>query len=85
MTRAEVIDCLRDWIAKKDGRIAAAEIAEETPIVERRLLSSLQVVNLMLYIEQLRGAPIDPEALKPRAFRSLAAIYQQFFAETAHA
>jgi acyl carrier protein len=85
MTRAQIIDRLRGWIATRDGRIAAAEIGEETPIVERRLLSSLQVMNLILYIEELRGEPIDPESLRPGAFRSLAAIYQQFFAEGAHA
>lgn len=85
MTRAEIIDRLRCWIATKDGRVVAAEIGDETPIVERRLLSSLQVMNLMLYIEELRGEPIDPESLRPGAFRSLAAIYQQFFAERSHA
>jgi hypothetical protein len=85
MTRAQIINRLRGWIAAKDGRIAAADIGEETPIVERRLLSSLQVMNLLLYIEELRGEPIDAESLQPGAFRSLAAIYQQFFAERSHA
>jgi acyl carrier protein len=84
MTRTEIIDRLRAWIADKDGRICATDITDETPIVEQRILSSLQVVNLLLYIEQMRGAPIDIESLQPRSFRSLATIYLQFFAETAH-
>jgi acyl carrier protein len=84
MTRTEIIDRLRAWIADKDGRICATDITEQTPIVEQRILSSLQVVNLLLYIEQMRGVPIDVESLQPRSFRSLATIYQQFFAETAH-
>lgn len=85
MSRSEVIDSLRVWLVEKDASIRAADITEETPIVERRILSSLQVANLLLYIEQMRGAPIEISSLRPGMFHSLAAIYQHFFAGATHA
>jgi hypothetical protein len=85
MTRAEILTCLRQWLVAKNGALAAHDLDDDTPIVEQRLLSSLQVASLLLYIEQLRGAPIDIESLQPGAFRSLATIYQHFFNGAAHA
>jgi hypothetical protein len=69
------------WIVEKAAGICAADITEDTPIVEQRILSSLQVANLLLYIEQMSGAPIEISSLRPGVFHSLAAIYRHFFAE----
>jgi len=84
MTRAEILDRLRLWLEQHAGA-SAADVGEDTPIVEQRILSSLQVAGLLVYIEQLRGAPIELESLQPGAFRSLAAIYHHFFGGAAHA
>jgi hypothetical protein len=80
MNRSQVIDSLRMWLTGRDASIRAVDITEETPIVERRILSSLQVANLLLHIEQMRGAPIELSSLRPGMFHSLGAIYQHFFA-----
>jgi acyl carrier protein len=85
MTRAEILTRLRQWLVEKNSELAAHDLDDDTPIVEQRILSSLQVASLLLYIEQLRGAPIDIESLQPGAFRSLATIYQHFFSGASHA
>jgi acyl carrier protein len=85
VNRIEIINQLRTWLVEKDANLRVNDITEETPIVEQRILSSLQVVSLLLHIEQMRGAPIEISSLRPGMFHSLSAIYQHFFADAAHA
>ncbi len=70
---------LRDWI-RDHGKLGGAELADDTPIIERRIVTSLQVMDLILHLEELRGSPIDVEGLKPGSFRSIDAIVAHFFA-----
>ena len=75
----EVRQTLREWIVKKNGKIAAHELVDDTPIIERRIISSLQLTDLILMLEKLSGNPIDAEMLRPGAFRDINAIYRNFF------
>lgn len=85
MTRIEIIDCLRAWLVEHNPEIDIADITEDTLIIEEGILSSLQVASLLLYLEQMRGEPIDIGSLRSRTFSSLATIYHNFFAGPAHA
>jgi acyl carrier protein len=78
-TESEVRQTLRDWIVKKNGRIAARDLVDDTPIIERRIISSLQLTDLILTLEKMSGNPIDAEMLRPGAFRDINAIYRNFF------
>ncbi len=69
---------LRTWVLQ-NGKVAPAELGDDTPIIERRIVTSLQVMDLILYLEELRGSPIDVEGLKPGAFRSIDVIVANFF------
>jgi acyl carrier protein len=69
---------LRNWVVLHAKR-PVAELSDETRIIDEGILSSLDVVELVLYIESLRGAPIDPDALDPHAFTTVSALYQTFF------
>lgn len=75
----EVRDALRTWIREQNPDVPAGEPADDTRIIERRYLTSLQVADLLLYIEDLRQAPIDPSRLKPGVFASIDDIYAAFF------
>jgi hypothetical protein len=79
VTRAEAIDRLRAWLTERNP--AAAAVTEDTPIVERRILSSLDVAHLLLFIEELSGRPLALDALGPGAFSTLATIYTRFFVD----
>jgi len=79
-TEIEVRTALRDWIVKTSGKVQPADVADDTPILERRIVKSLDVMDLILFLEELRGAPIDVEKLKPGVFRDIDAIWQNFFA-----
>ena len=72
-------DALRAWVAERNPDVAPAEIADDTPLIEARYLTSLQIGELLVYIEELRRAPVDPASLKPGVFRSLDTICATFF------
>jgi hypothetical protein len=72
---------LRDWIIKTNGTIDPAELNDSTPIIERRILKSVHVLDLILLIERLNETPIDPGKLKVGVFRSIDAIVDNFFPE----
>lgn len=79
MTEDEIRDALRAWIAERNPDLPPGEPADDTPLIERRYLTSLQVADLLLYMEQLARAPIDPTRMKPGVFRSIDAIHSAFF------
>ena len=83
-TETEIRQNLREWIAKTNGKIRAEDLSDDTPIIERRIISSLQLTDLILMLERLSDNLIDVEMLKPGAFRDINSIYRNFF-ETANA
>ena len=78
-TEVEIRHALRDWVVRTNGKVAPNEIQGDTPILERRIVKSLDVMDLILFLEELRGRPIDVEKLKPGVFRNIDAIWENFF------
>ncbi len=81
MTETEIRVALREWVREQAGD--APLIDDATPLIASRLITSLQVMDLLLLLEELRQEPIDPTALRPAAFRDIDAIYATFFAAPA--
>ena len=82
MSRApEVKQALREWVALKSGKVRSEDLDDETPILEQRIITSLQVMDLILHIEKLTRKAIDVENLSMGSFRNVNAIYQNFFQE----
>jgi hypothetical protein len=79
MSPDDARDVLRAWIRERNPDVPPGEPADGTRIIERRYLTSLQVADLLLYIEELRQAPVDPTRLKPGVFASIDAIAAAFF------
>lgn len=78
-TELEIRQALREWIVKKNGKIHSDELNDDTPIIERRIISSLQVMELLLFIEQLSDRPINFSDIKPKNFSDINAIHNNFF------
>jgi len=77
-TETEVKWALRDWISRK-GKIKAEDFSDQTPIVEQRIISSVQLMELILFIEDLSGNSIDVKSLKKGMLRDIDTIYDTFF------
>lgn len=80
-TKIDYRQILRDWIVAHASREIRDGLRDDTPILEQRIISSLQVMELLLFVEKTAGKPVQATQLKPATFRSIETIYQAFFAE----
>jgi acyl carrier protein len=78
-TETEIKIALRDWIVKANGKIELKQLSNETPIIEQRIITSLQVMDLIFFIEKLSNGSIEVESLKVGVFRNINSIYDNFF------
>lgn len=78
MTEADVRQALRDWVQNRAGADAPL-ITDSTELIASRLITSLQVMDLLLFLEELRQEPVDPSMLRAGTFRNIDAIYATFF------
>jgi len=85
LSREEIRCQLRRWMVGRNGDITLEQLRDDTPILEQKIITSLQTLDLILLIERLRGAPLDVTLLKPGSFRNVDAIMQSFFEGGAHA
>lgn len=81
MQEQEVRAKLRDWIAKHAKKPLAADFNDETPVLELGILSSLDVVEFVLFIENLRGDEVDADNIEPEAFTNINTLHSAFFAK----
>ena len=78
MNEASVRQALRDWIQATAGE-GAPPLEDTTPLISSGLITSLQVMDLLLLVEELRQEPVDPALLRPGVFSDIDAIYATFF------
>lgn len=82
MSPNEVKERLRSWIRNRSKRpVGEFDLDDNTPIIETGYLSSLDIVEFVLYIESLLGDEIDLEDLEPEVFTSTNTMYEAFFAK----
>jgi hypothetical protein len=75
---------LLEWVTKHARQNVDGSLQYDTPILEQRIISSLQVMELILFIEKTTGKPVTAAQLSPKAFRSIETIHQTFFAGEGH-
>ncbi|HEY2515079.1 MAG TPA: hypothetical protein VGI39_29640 [Polyangiaceae bacterium] len=80
MTRQEARHELRTWVTNTT-RTPPADLRDDTPILEQRIITSLDVAELVLFLEDLRGKPIDYTLLNGASLRSVDAICTAFLAD----
>jgi acyl carrier protein len=79
MNESEIRRQLRDWILKRSKNPPKGAFTDATAILDEGILSSLDVVEFVLYIESLRGDEVDTDAIEPEAFTSIDTLYTTFF------
>jgi len=65
---------VRQWILARHPGYEPTRLTDDTPLIEERLLTSIQVMDLLLYLEEVTGAPVDVTRLGKGAFATLRAI-----------
>jgi len=76
-----VREALRQWVKDRVPEHTVVALDDKTPLIGSRLITSLQVTDLLLFIEELRSESIDPSSLRPGVFADIDAIYASFFAD----
>ncbi len=79
MSDTTVKDKLRAWIISKNPGIDTGALTNQTALITQKYVSSVQMLDLILYIESLGAVDLDPEKLNPQSFASIDVIYQTFF------
>lgn len=80
MSETEIRSHLRDWILERAQAAPDRVLEDETPILDTGLLSSLDVVELILYVESLRGEEVDVDDIEPEILTNINTLYEGFFA-----
>ncbi len=81
MEESEVKLKLKDWIIDRSKiPVVDGQLKDDTPIIEDGYLSSLDIVEFILYIESLIGEELELEELEPEMFTSTNTMYETFFA-----
>ena len=57
---------------------AIAALTDQTHLFENGILKSIQVMDLILFVEEISGQEIDVEGLKPGAFKDIDTIIKNF-------
>lgn len=70
---------LRQWVLDNSKHPGLSGVQDDTEILEKRLITSLQIMDLILYLEHLLGHPVDVSRIQPGAFATVHAIYETFF------
>ncbi len=75
---------LRDWILERSGADAERLRRDDMRILDEGLLTSLDIVEFILFIESLRDAEVDVEAIEPDVFTSIDSLVEAFFPDIQH-
>ncbi len=67
-------DALRRFVLELNPALDPAELRDDTALIACRLITSRHVLDLLLLVESLRHAPIDPRTLVPSAFADINSI-----------
>lgn len=77
-SEAELRQCLREWVRRRATIELPDDFDDHTPLITTRYLTSLQVADLLVYVEELRGERLDPASLRPGVFGNVDTIYDTF-------
>lgn len=72
-------EALREWIRGKAKSKGDRVITDETLIIEDGLISSVDVLELFMLIEELGGTEVDATELQPHMLESIDKICRTFF------
>ena len=71
---------LGQWLAEQGNRMGEVPPAD-ADLFEAGYIDSLGLIRLILFVETLRGAPVEGDLMRPQNFDSLHRIVQTFFTD----
>ena len=77
ITEKDAREQLKNWIVSHSKK-QIESLADDTNIIEERIITSVQILDLILFIESITGTSISLALMKPGSFRSVDTIYHAF-------
>jgi acyl carrier protein len=65
---------LEQWLLALERNAALPRIDPDADLIDGGIIDSLEFVNLLLFVEELRGRPIASSEIRLEAFRTLRTI-----------
>lgn len=81
MQESEIRIKLHDWILKHAKTPPGPSFSDKSLLLEDGILSSLDIVEFVLFIESLRGEDVDIDDIDPKVFTSIDTLHAAFFAK----
>ncbi len=77
-TETEYKQELLNWVLKVSTKVRPEDLTVTTPLIETRIISSMQVMELILFLEKLKGSRLNMKNMKPGSFKDIESIYNSF-------
>lgn len=78
MNAADAMRTVRGCIAAIKPDADLASVRDDTPLLKERVITSLDIVDLLLHLEAETGRGIRRDQLQPGSFRDIATIARVF-------
>ena len=78
MTRESAQKAVRSCLQAMLPDVDLGQVADDTPLLEQRIITSFQVLDLIIHLESASGRPVNRDQLKPGNFRDIATIAKIF-------
>ena len=75
----EIKSKIRKWLAQFHHESDIESIRDDLALIENKVISSIQIMDLILFIEHLRGTELKAEEIQAKSFHSINSIYEHFF------
>lgn len=72
------IERVRSCLAAVKPGLDIGTVADDTPLIEERIITSFDVLDLLLHLEHASGCAIERSQLQPGSFRDIATIARVF-------
>lgn len=79
MNRRDWESMVLEWIRIHSEALPTEGLSRHAPLLRQRVITSLQLTELLLYMEEVGGRSIRSSVLPPGAFHSVATMSAQFF------
>ena len=77
MLMVDTAEIILNWLRETFADASDVQIAYDTELIEQGVLDSLQILNLVCFMEERFGVTMPVEEFVPENFRTVAALWRR--------
>ncbi len=67
----EIVESIRQFLREKLAIAAADRVDEDTPLIRKGIIDSVELMQIVTFLEATYGISVDDSEIVPKNFRSL--------------